>query len=110
MRTVLIVLPLVSTKDAAHARLQGRELCGYAGSSPQDQTRFATVLSEVARNAVLHGGGGTIELAFAEGADGLWLEAVVRDQGPGLPEGQRTGEWKGLALVRRLAERFDVQS
>ncbi len=85
MRTVLITLPLSGAKDMAHCRQQVRELCGEAQSSTQETTRFATAVSEVARQAVRHGGG-TAEIAIEIEDLKTTLHVVVRDQGTLTPD------------------------
>ncbi|MEU6394446.1 ATP-binding protein [Streptomyces sp. NPDC046939] len=84
-----------------------------------DQTRVVTAASELARNAYIHGGGGTltVELLKRGGADGIRL--VIRDEGPGIPDlgAAMTDGWTsgnglghGLGGARRLMDEFHVES
>ena len=84
-----------------------------------DCTKVATAASELARNAVLHGGGGTmlIELVRRGPTDGLRL--TFEDSGPGIPDidraladGYSTAGGLGLGLggARRLATEFAIAS
>jgi serine/threonine-protein kinase RsbT len=84
-----------------------------------DQTRVVTAASELARNAYIHGGGGTlgVELLKRRGADGIRL--VIRDEGPGIPDlaAALTDGWTsgsglghGLGGARRLMDEFHVDT
>jgi serine/threonine-protein kinase RsbT len=84
-----------------------------------DQTKLVTAVSELARNTVVHGGGGSMRAGVIEdGArTGVWAEFV--DDGPGIPdhaqamrEGFSTGGGLGLGLggARRLVSEFELQS
>ena len=85
----------------------------------QDQTRLATAVSEIARNAFHYASGGRIE--FGENLHGPQpaFQIVVRDQGPGIPDlpaildgryRSQTGLGVGLSGARRLMDVFDVQT
>ena len=84
-----------------------------------DQTKMVTAASELARNALIHGGGGEarVELVGAGGRRGL--RVVFEDHGPGianldeaLRDGYSSGGGLGLGLggARRLVNEFDIQS
>jgi serine/threonine-protein kinase RsbT len=89
------------------------------GFSLVDQTKIVTATSELARNTIEHGHGGTVRLrSLVNGArKGLRLDFV--DQGPGianielaLRDGYTTGTGLGLGLSgsRRLVNEFEVES
>ncbi|WWQ68900.1 ATP-binding protein [Streptomyces sp. Q6] len=84
-----------------------------------DQTRVVTAASELARNAYIHGGGGTltVELLTRPGAGGIRL--VIKDEGPGIPDiaAAMTDGWTsgnglghGLGGARRLMEEFHLDT
>ena len=85
-----------------------------------DQTRLATVASELARNAVKYATGGRLILqptADARGRAGLRL--IFEDEGPGIPDldaamrdGFSTGKslGKGLPGSKRLVDEFTIES
>ena len=115
--------PLISVElhyehDLVLARQRARQLAGLLGFEPHDQTRIATAVSEIARNAFLYGVGGKVQfLARASGTPALLI--IVRDTGPGISnlsailEGQyrsRTGMGLGIIGTRRLMDEFHVES
>ena len=90
------------------------------GLSIVDQTKIVTAASELARNTVEYGGGGTLRLELVEG-DGArrGLRLTFEDQGPGiadiaqaLTDGYTSGHGMGLGLggTRRLVNDFDIVS
>lgn len=115
-------LPLRSVRlryeqDVVEARAQARALAALVGCSAQDQTRLATAVSEVARNALRYAGGGLVEFRVDLSEQLLWTE--VLDSGPGIPEletlwtgggGGSPGTAGGLLSTRRLMDHFELQS
>jgi len=105
--------------DVVAARQRSRHLTRLLGFDAQDQTRVATAVSEIARNAYRYAGGGRVEF-FIEGAGAPQLLIVhVSDTGPGIPhlstilEGRyvsETGMGLGIIGARRLMDQFDIQS
>jgi serine/threonine-protein kinase RsbT len=84
-----------------------------------DQTKIVTAASELARNTILHGGGGhaTVEVLTDGSRRGIRL--VFEDQGPGIADltlamkdGYSTGGGLGLGLsgAKRLSNEFSVTS
>lgn len=112
-------VPLRSSPDVVLARQAVRQHAVAQGLSLVDQTKIVTAASELARNTVEYGGGGTMRVELlAEGArNGLRL--TFEDQGPGiadlalaLTDGYTTGGGLGLGLsgARRLVNEFDIVS
>jgi serine/threonine-protein kinase RsbT len=110
---------LRAAADVAAARRAAGAAMDAIGASALKRTRFVTAVSEIARNAVIHGGGGAI--VFRETADprGRAVEAECRDRGSGiadlaraLTDGYTTGSGLGLGLpgARRLVDLFDIAS
>jgi signal transduction histidine kinase len=123
MNHTLLRLALVQDRDIVAARQRAREVSALLGFDSQDQVRIATAVSELARNALRHAGGGAIEFIFnpapAHGpaqANPL-LQIVISDHGPGISNFEEattdapTGEMKlGLVAARRLMDTFDIYS
>ena len=111
--------PLRNEHDIVLGRQTARRLAQDAGFSLVDQTKFVTAASELARNALIYGGGGQMKWeALRDGAKrGVRLAFV--DQGPGIPDlGQAltdgwssgTGLGLGLTGARRLVNEFEIES
>jgi serine/threonine-protein kinase RsbT len=113
-------LPIRSGDDVVRVRQQVRVVAAENGLSLVDQTKLVTAASELARNALVHGGGGTARLEAVTSAAG---RAGVRigfiDEGPGisdidlaLTDGWTTGQGLGLGLsgARRLVDEFELTS
>jgi signal transduction histidine kinase len=113
----LLTQALDSDRDVVTARQRARDVARRLGFLPQDQTRVAIAVSEVARNAVQHAGRGVLEFAIDENVPQS-LAACVRDDGPGIAAveeallGRGRDGTAGLGLVgaRRLVDRLDVES
>ncbi len=110
---------LRSEEEVVRVRQLVRRWAGELGFSLVDQTKIVTAASELARNTVVHGGGGTVEVAELQENGRRGLRLVFADQGPGiadvqlaLRDGYTTGDGLGLGLggARRLVNDFDIQS
>ena len=104
--TPLLQVEVRDERDIVQARLGARLVASRLGFESQDQTRIATAVSEVARNAVQHAGGGRVEFA-AEGDPVRALEARVIDSGPGLSDDLVA--LGGLAGARRLMDSLRIE-
>jgi serine/threonine-protein kinase RsbT len=112
-------LPVRSSDDVVRVRQVVRGWAVELGFSLVDQTKVVTAASELARNTVNHGGGGTARVeACADGAR-RGLRVVFEDKGPGIPDVKRaledgftTGGGLGLGLggARRLSNDFSIDS
>ena len=113
------VLPLKSEHDIVLARQAVRKLAQEQGFSLVEQTKMVTAASEIARNTVIYGGGGTMtcELLVDGGKKGLRLR--FEDKGPGIPDVQLaltdgwtsgTGMGMGLSGAKRLVNEFDLDT
>ena len=106
-------------EDVVKARQTVREWAVACGFSLVDQTKIVTAASELARNAILHGGGGSVRLEALNDGARRGLRLVFEDEGPGiadvsqaLRDGFTTGAGLGLGLggARRLVNEFDIDS
>ena len=84
-----------------------------------DQTKMVTAASELARNVVEYGGGGSARLESLESGARKGLRLVFEDHGPGIPDldlalkdGYSTGDGLGFGLggSKRLVNEFDIRS
>jgi serine/threonine-protein kinase RsbT len=106
--------------DIAVARNEVRALAAALGFRAIDQTRLATVASELARNVIKYGAGGRLIAQPIEDADGrAALRLIFEDRGPGIPDieeamrdGFTTGRGlgKGLPGSKRLVDEFKIES
>jgi serine/threonine-protein kinase RsbT len=104
------------------ARQQAREAAKGLGFGPVDQSRIATAVSELARNVVRYAAGcrGDVQIAeLASPENGIGLEIVVRDEGPGianveqaLRDGFTSGQGLGMGLpgAKRLMDEMTIDS
>lgn len=110
---------LRTTEDVVLMRQKVREHATSLGFSLVDQTKLVTAASELARNAVIHAGGG--EVIIERMTDGLrrGLRLVFTDRGPGIADialamkdGYTTGNGLGLGLggAKRLSNEFSIDS
>ncbi len=106
-------LALVALKDpegVVTARRVAREAAAALGFASQDQTRIATAVSELARNAFLYARGGRMVLEL----DDDRFTCRVEDDGPGIIDLPGviagSGGGRGVLGVKRLADDFDLRS
>ena len=113
-------LPIRTDEDIVRVRQAVRQWAIDLTFSLVEQTKMVTAASELARNALVYGGGGDVTLeALAEGTRRKGLRLCFEDRGPGIPDieramtdGYTTGDGLGLGLsgARRLSSEFDIQS
>lgn len=106
-------------EDLVLARQSGRELAQAEGLGTADQTRLATVISELVRNILLYAGSGCCEM-FVSRSDGfLTITIRASDSGPGIPDlakamtpgfSTSNGLGAGLPGVKRLMDSFAIDS
>jgi len=117
----LLKTAIASERDAVGARQRARHIAALMGFDGQDQTRIATAVSELARNAFVYAGGGTVEFRLAGDRLPQSLAVVIADRGPGIaPErldeilGGRyrsaTGMGLGLIGAKRLMDDFAIDT
>ena len=110
-------LSLNSEQDVVLARQLVRRLTQELGFGLVDQTKMVTATSELARNAVIYGLGGTMRCEILHDLPRRGLRLQFIDQGPGIPDvdlaltdGWTSGQGMGLGLsgARRLVNEFDI--
>jgi serine/threonine-protein kinase RsbT len=113
------VLPVVSNDDVVRARQLARNLAQELRLSLVDQTKVVTAVSELARNTLVYGGGGTMRAVQIQRDNRRGVQVVFEDSGPGIPDlelaltdGWTSGNGLGLGLSgsRRLMDEFAIDS
>ena len=111
--------PIQSSSDIVRVRQLVREWAVAMGFSLVDQTKIVTAASELARNALQHGGGGMVRLESLNNATRRGLRLTFSDQGAGivdveqaLKDGYTTDNGLGLGLggAKRLVNDFAIDS
>ena len=106
-------------QDVVLARQTARKLAIECGLRLVDQTKLITAASELARNAVIYGGGGHMDWELLEEGARRGLRLIFRDEGPGIPDvklamtdGWTSGGGLGLGLTgaKRLVDEFSLES
>jgi serine/threonine-protein kinase RsbT len=113
-------MPIQSGDDVVRVRQQARVAAAGCGLSLVDQTKLVTAASELARNTLVHGGGGTARIEVVRSGNGRnGVKIGFADHGPGigdlelaLTDGWSSGNGLGLGLsgARRLVDEFELIS
>ena len=118
----ILKVGLTLETDFLLARQRAKQIAALLGFELQDQTRIATAVSEIARNAWEYGNGGQVDFLLdpsGSHASVPALRIVITDRGPGIPNLEEiwsggyqssTGMGIGLLGARRLIDELDVTS
>src|SRR5688500_1367345 len=113
------VLTIRSEEEVVGVRQMSRKLAVEIKFGLTDQTKIVTAASEIARNTLTYGGGGTVALEVLRDGTRRGLRLTFEDSGPGIPtiedalrEGFTTGGGLGLGLpgAKRLVNEFEIDS
>jgi serine/threonine-protein kinase RsbT len=108
-----------SSEDVVSVRQAVRQQAVELGFNLVDQTKIVTAASEIARNTLQYGGGGTLRVEAIHEGQRRGLRLVFEDKGPGITdielamkEGYTSGTGLGLGLpgARRLSSEFSIYS
>lgn len=111
--------PIRTSDDVVRVRQTARSWAAELKFSLVDQTKFVTATSELARNTLEHGGGGTMTAEMIENGVRKGIRLTFQDEGPGIPnvelalkDGFTTGSGMGLGLSgsKRLVNEFEIKS
>ena len=112
-------LTVASDQDVVRVRQLVRTVAVAVKLSLVDQTKLVTAASELARNTLVYGGGGTVEVDRVDNGRRAGIRIAFVDSGPGiadvnlaLTDGYTTGGGLGLGLsgARRLVDEFHIDT
>lgn len=113
------LMELHSSEDIVRVRQEVRKFAVALGFGIVDQTKLVTASSELSRNTVDYGGGGTVRIESVQNDRRAGLRLTFEDQGPGiedieqaLKDGYTSGSGMGLGLggSKRLSHEFEIFS
>lgn len=113
------VLPVRLEEDIVRVRQATRSTAVAAGLSLVEQTKIVTAASELARNTLIYGLGGTVTIDTLEAGGRKGVRLTFEDNGPGIPDldlalrdGFTTGIGLGFGLsgAKRLCSEFQLDS
>ena len=113
------VMPIRAEGDVVMVRQRARAVAVEAGLGLVDVTKLVTATSELARNALIYGGGGTALIESLQEGIRKGVRLTFEDQGPGIPDidqamtdGWTSGNGMGLGLsgAKRLSNEFEIIS
>ena len=112
-------LEVASDQDVVRVRQLVRSVAVAVCLSLVDQTKIVTAASELARNTLVHGRGGTVVVSQVDNGRRQGIRIVFTDHGPGIADldlaftdGYTTSGGLGLGLsgARRLVDEFDIET
>lgn len=113
------VFPLETAEHVVQARQAVRQRAIDLGFSLVDQTKVITAASELARNAIQHGGGGRALIEIINDGHRRGLRLTFEDRGPGITDialamrdgySSKGGLGLGLSGAKRLSNEFAIVS
>jgi len=113
----ILTTEIRTEQDVVLARQRARQIAALLDFDGLEQTRLATAVSEIARNAVQYAGGGRVVFELTRHPPMLLVR--VSDHGPGIAQLQdvldgryhsSTGMGLGLVGARRLADHFEIET
>src|ERR1700733_10205491 len=119
MSSPIVTLPIESESDVVAVRQRARRIAELLGFERQDQTRIATAVSEIARNAFGYAGGGRAEFMIEPSETPQLFRIRISDKGPGIIDLEsildgryrsQTGMGLGLVGARRLMDKFKIDT
>lgn len=114
----LFTIDIRLENDVVLARQKARTIAAALKFDPQDQTRIATAVSEIARNTFQYGGGGRAEFCVEDNPEKALL-ITFRDKGRGIPNLDKimggkyvsqTGMGLGIVGAKRLMDHFKIET
>lgn len=112
-------LSIAESEDIVLVRQAVRQIAVKLGFNLVDQTKIVTATSELARNTLDYGGGGTMRLEVVQNGRFPGIRLTFEDRGPGIADiaqamkdGFTSGKGMGLGLggAKRLSDEFEIES
>jgi serine/threonine-protein kinase RsbT len=119
MQMSIVTTEVANEADIVMSRVKAKAMAEAIGFNYMDQTRIATAVSELARNAFQFAGRGRVTITPVEREGRRGIEIVVEDHGPGIKDlelvlkgGYSTGKGMGMGLSgsKRLMDEFDIKT
>ncbi|MEW2513735.1 anti-sigma regulatory factor [Streptomyces sp. NPDC046870] len=117
--TATTTMPIGSDADLAWVRQRVRQCAAGLGFGLVQQTKLVTAASELARNTLVHGGGGQVEITSLADGPRRGIRLAFTDSGPGIGDvdlamtdgySSACGLGLGLGGARRLVDELTVDS
>ena len=115
----IVTVPIENEADVVTVRQRAHRLAELLGFERQDQTRIATAVSELARNAYSYAKGGRAEFILDPASLPQVFHVRISDKGPGIADVQvildgqyrsKSGMGLGILGARRLMHHFTIES
>ena len=115
----IVTVPIENEADVVTVRQRAHRLAELLGFERQDQTRVATAVSELARNAYSYAKGGRAEFILDPAPSPQVFHIRISDKGPGIADIQaildgqyrsKSGMGLGILGARRLMDHFTIES
>ena len=119
MSAAVLSVVIKHEHDIVATRQRARQIAAGLGFDAQDQTRIATAVSEIARNAFSYAGGGRVDFQLEGRTQPQLLVVRISDSGRGIDhlrdvlDGRyrsKTGMGLGIVGARRLMDQFEIES
>jgi anti-sigma regulatory factor (Ser/Thr protein kinase) len=114
-----VAVPLSDVSSVGEARRRGVSLASLLGLAEVKSGELGIIITELARNAVIHGGGGHLIVTIQTAEGGVRVDVVAVDRGSGIKNVVRAFEdgystagtpGTGMGAIRRLSSAMDVFS
>ena len=112
-------IALNAEEDIVKVRKFAKQLSEQLGFKTIDQTKLITAVSEIARNTIIHGGGGVAVIEIVNNNERIGIKLFFEDKGKGIEDielamkdGFSTGNGLGYGLggAKRLVDEFYIES
>jgi signal transduction histidine kinase len=119
LKLPIFTIRIRNEQDVVIARRRARQIAEWLKFENQDQVRIATAVSEIARNAHMYAGGGSVEYSLVKGDPAPAFTITISDSGPGIRNlnsilggsyRSTTGMGTGIAGSRRLVDHFQIET